>query len=1854
MSSRSEVNNPYGPDAQFDLDSVRHAAFIFFDQPEAVVTPLRADRDLAWFRVDAKQKPSAMIVLANEGLRSIDERLVREFELLRNTSCGSVVHPLGINHDRGRVALFLEWPGDRNLAQVVQERSETSTDLRSVLSVACEIAYSVLQVHDCNLIHGDIKPLNCFLTASGKVKLTGFGLAGQLVRDERGARPMEAIAGTLAYMAPEQTGRINRSPDARSDLYSLGVSLFELFTGRLPFSADDALEWAHRHVASEPPRPSDIKAGLPSQLDAIVLKLMAKDPDERYQTAKSVENDLRRCLAEWTATQDLERFAPARSDAIGPALSSAALYGRRDAIKTLLNVVDRMVKTGKSEFVLVSGPSGVGKSALIGETFHILAGRGILLAAGKFDQHKRGIPYATFAQAFGSLVRQVLSKGEAELGLWRTALADALHPNSQQLIDLIPELVHVIGQQPVPATSSLATARVRFHLAFREFLKVFATEEHPLVLFIDDLQWLDAATLDLLQSIVADSDLRHLLIIGAARDDDLDGIRPIQKMLGIANQNGGRVSKITLRDLRARDVAEFIENILSCSRERAAPLAELISEKTAGNPFFTGQFVRELVSDGSLFYDPKTSQWMWNISRIRTKSMTDNVAQLLATRIDRLPGETRNALGLLSLLGNAADEETAALAVGLSAQSFRATLQPAIDAGLVAVTDDRISFVHDQIQATAYASVRDHERSSAHLKIARMMLERTPAESLEGAIFDIISQIERGLGAVQPSEAAEVAALFLTAGRKAKAASAFSSAATYFEKGISLLGDERWTNHHELVFQLEVNLAECEVVIGRHNLAEKRLEALLIKANNFSDKAQAVCLTVFQSFTTGRSDRAVEIGSALLRGALADWPETATWADVQREYDEMHRRLRTAPIASLIDLPCATDPFITSIMSVMNELFPAAYAVDRHLMEMILLRMTNLSMEYGHSESSTVAYPALNMALGVQFGDYATAYAFGELARQLVDRNHSSRFRARVYSLFTGFATPWIKPFSYSAPLMAEAFRISCSTGDLAFAAYNTRNRLTHEFMAGLPLRHIQSQAEEAVAFATNVELGVPAERFFGQLQLVQKLRGTGGSTSTDFDGWALQEQDSPPGVAMMVCYHWVFQVIQHYLSEDFAAALAAVVRVDPIRWAMRSSIEEAEYEFYSGLTSAALADLDGISRRNDHLDALRRSHRRVNTWAENCSENFGCREVILGAELARLDGDGGKAGQLYEHAIGLANSDGTVQLEAIAAELAGRFYSEKGMQIAAQAYLRRAKECYVRWGCAAKVQLLDYRYYHLRDQRPAPSPGTIEMPIANLDVEAIGRASKVLSTEMVVGRLVEKLIRLAVQHAGAERGALLLLKRNELFVEAAASTKNGDLKTSLDSYLMSPSELPSSVFHYVLRSKAPIVLNDVSPTALNVTDEYLQRARPRSLLCIPIFNAAEVIGLLYVENRLAHDVFSADRIAVLDFLASQAGICLANGRLYSDLQRSEAWLREAQRLTRSGSFFWQNDADMLECSDEIHSICGFDGGPVTPERLRDRVHPADRRLFDDLRETDQSVSGEIDCELRLQMDDGTIKVARLVARARRAPERKGRRLCSLQDITEIQATQAALGKVRSELAHVSRTATLGVLTASITHEMSQPLLAIAANAETSEFMLSADPPDLEGARRMARRCQRDGKRAGETLKRVRSLFGDKARTIEPIDINDVLREVLALARNELQMNDVTVQTTFCRSLPAASGDRVQIQQVVLNLLLNALEAMKQTPATERNVVLTSGLGPDGTIQVDVRDNGTGIQLGMNEKLFEAFYTTKEQGMGVGLSVSRAIIESLGGILWASPNVDAGATFSFTLRQHREAGGQLH
>ena len=810
-------------------------------------------------------------------------RLTHEHGLKSYLDSAWALRPLELVRERGQTMLVVDYTGGEPLDRLVREPMEIGQFLR--LSVA--LSGAVGQLHGRGLIHKDIKPANVLVdSTTGRVRLTGFGIASRLPRERQAPEPPEFIAGTLAYMAPEQTGRVNRSIDSRSDLYSLGVTLYEMLTGSLPFTASDPMEWVHCHIARRPLAPCERLPNVPAALSAITMKLLSKTVEERYQTAAGVERDLMRCLSQWESRGSIDVFALGAQDTPDCLMIPERLYGRDREVDAILTAFDRIVAGGRPEMVLVSGYSGIGKSAVVNELHKPLVPPRGLFASGKFDQYKRDIPYATLAQAFQSLVRPLLSEGEDELRKWRDALREALDPNGLLIVDLVPELKHVIGEQPPVPELPPSEAQRRFQLVFRRFIGVFARPEHPLALFLDDLQWLDAATLDLLEDLLTRDDLRHLLLIGAYRDNEVSATHPLMRKVDAIRQAGAALEDIVLAPLGQDDLRQMLADSLHCEPGRAAPLAKLIHEKTTGNPFFAIQFISTLAEEGLLSFDYGEGCWAWDLNRIYAKGYTDNVVQLMVGKLNRLPVETQEALKLFACMGNSAEFDMLAMAYEKSIEELHQHLWEAVRAGLIFRSDDSYRFLHDRVQEAAYSLIPQQLRSAAHLRIGMLLAAHTPAAKRDEAIFEIVNQLNRGSHLLTSVEDRErVADLNLIAGRRAKVSTAYASALKYLGAGRALLTEETWERNYPLIFWTEYLMAECELLTADKVAAENRLAQLPQRANNRHDFCIATRLRLTLYTTLDRCDRAVDVFLEWLRSQDTAWSNRPTRDDVLSEYE---------------------------------------------------------------------------------------------------------------------------------------------------------------------------------------------------------------------------------------------------------------------------------------------------------------------------------------------------------------------------------------------------------------------------------------------------------------------------------------------------------------------------------------------------------------------------------------------------------------------------------------------------------------------------------------------------------------------------------------------------------------------------------------------------------------------------------------------------------------------------------------------------------------------------------------------------------------------------------------------------------
>jgi predicted ATPase/signal transduction histidine kinase len=1704
----------------------------------SVFETLRDDGEFVLRRTGMEGLPTLLLAPASDqpALESL-KRLEREYLLRDELDPTWAVRPRALTREHGRLTLLLDDPGGELLVRLIGKPWDVTPFLRVAISGAIGLG----RLHRQGLVHKDVKPANMLVNRlTGEVWLTGFGFTLRLPRERQAPEPPAVIAGTLAYMAPEQTGRMNRSIDARSDLYACGVTLYEMLTGTLPFLASEPMEWIHCHIARQPEPPAERVHGIPSSISAIVLKLLSKNAEDRYQTAAGLEADLRQCLAEWESRGAIDPFPLGAHDASDRLLIPEKLYGREPEVATLFAAFDRVVASGIPELVMVSGYSGVGKSAVVQELHRALVPPRGLFASGKFDQYKRSIPYATLAQAFRSLLLPILSQRAADLVTWRDAIQQALGTNGQLIVNLIPELELIIGKQPLVADLPPRDTHHRFQMVFRRFLSVFARKEHPLALFLDDLQWLDAATLDLLEYLVTEPEVKNLLLIGAYRDNEVSSSHPLMRTLEAIRRADARVHDIVLSPLALDDVVRLVAETVHCEREDARPLAQLVYEKTAGNPFFAIQFITGLAGEGLIAFDPGAAAWTWDVPCIRAKGYTDNVVDLMLGKLNRLPATTQEAVKQLACLGYRAETATLSLMHGASEEETHAALWEAVRAGLVFRLEGAYTFLHDRVQEAAYALIPDGERAAVHLRIGRLLAAHTPPERLEEAIFEIVNQLNRAAALITaPEERERVAELNLIAGRRAKTSTAYASALNYFAASGALLAEDRWERRRELTFALELHRAECEFLTAELTAAEERLTLLSSRAANTVEQATVACLRMDLYTTLAQSDRALTVCFDYLRHLGVAWSPHPTEEEARQEYERIWSQLGTRPIEELIELPVMTDLASLATLDVLTKLVPPALFTDANLLALAICRMVNLSLGHGNTDGSCFAYVWLGMIAGPHFGDYKAGLRFGRLGYELVEKRGLKRFQAATYMCFGHGIMPWTENFRACCDLLRRTFDAANKIGDLTFAAYSCNALNTDLLAAGDALGEVQREAEHGLAFAQQVRFGLVVDVITAQLGLIRTLRGLtprfGSFDDGQFDERRFERHlASAPVLALPECWYWVRKLQARFFAGDYAAAVDAAVNAQRLLWTSPSLFETAEYHFYGALAHAASWNSASPDQRPQHFEALAAHHRQLEVWAENCPENFANRAALVGAEIARLEGRALDAEHLYEQAIRLAREQGFFQNEGLANERAAQFYAARGFETIAHAYLRHARYCYLRWGAEGKVRQLDQTHPHLREE-PGPQRLTTTMgaPVEHLDLATVVKMSQVVFGEIVLEQLIDVLMTIAVEHAGAERGLLILLRGDALQIEAEATTARDGVEVRPRQTGVTPLALPESILHYVIRTQESVILDDASVENLFSTDEYTRQNHLRSVLCLPLVKQAKPIGVLYLENNLTPHVFTPERIVVLKLLASQAAISLENARLYSDLR---------------------------------------------------------------------------------------------------------------QENSERQRAEDALLHTQAELAHVNRVATLGELTASIAHEVNQPLAAVVNNASACLRWLAAH--NLEEARQSAALVIADGHRAGEIVGRIRALVKKAPLQKEWLDINDTIREVIALIRSEVHRNGIALETQVSDDVhyaPLILADRIQLQQVLLNLIINAIEAMSGGDDGPRELLVCSGTDESRGVLVAVRDSGPGLDPQSLERLFDAFYTTKPHGLGMGLAISRSIIEAHGGRLWATANEGRGATFQFTL-----------
>ncbi|OJT25735.1 histidine kinase [Archangium sp. Cb G35] len=1699
------------------------------------------------------------------------------------------VHTCELVQDRP--LLLLEEVEGEPLSKRVGQRLE----ITRFLSLAISLASTLGEIHRRGVIHKDLKPSNLILTPEGEGRIIDFGSATLQRVEHVDSGLHHAIEGTLAYMSPEQTGRMNRAVDYRTDFYSLGVTFYELLTGVLPFQAQDALGWFHAHLALRARPPHELVESVPPSLSAIVMKLLAKVAEERYQGADGLKADLELCR-ERLLRGERDVFPLGEHDFPHHFQMPQRLYGREAAVATLFERFARTARGGRPELMLVSGYSGIGKSAVVHELHRPVVERRGFFLRGKFDQFQRDIPYAMLAQTIRGLVQQLLAGTDAELAKWRERLLAAWEGQGQVLVDLVPQLELVVGRQPAVPELPPAEAQHRFHRVFQRFLGAFSSAGHPLVLFLDDLQWADLASLRLIQHLltgpevtgpeVTGPEVPPVLWVGAYRDNEVSPSHPLMLMLDEVRKTGAPVTELRLEPLSRGQLQQLVADALpGAGEDIVAPLSAVVLEKTGGNPFFLIQFMLTLHQDG-LVTRTAEGQWRWDAGGVRARGYSDNVVDFMVGRLRLLPEQTQHLLRLAACVGNVFPLQMLALVSGLTPDEVEYGLEPALQEGLVARGGmEEFRFLHDRIQQAAQELIPVQERNAVHLRIGRLLLERLTPEALREKLFDVVGHLNAGLELLTtPEERLRVARLNAEAGWKAKRSTAHRSAIAYFTTAFELIPGDPWTTDPAFAFKLRMDQATSEFMSGNTAAALALAGVLLSRARTATDIAAVHRLRSDLHLAAGEIHASI---SCLLEGLerlgmpMALHP---SWEEVVAANDEVWALMGERSIASLVELPLVEDPDLKAVLGILGALFTPALFTDEHLLTLTLSRLVALSLRHGNSEAAVHGYSWYGLVLGPAFKKYREGYAFGELACALVERHDLAAARGMaLYSM--ELINYWTRPISRSLELIRGAFHHALQGGDFQVACYCCNHIVTDCLALGYSLDDVYAESVARFDFAHRAGYQDVREVIRFTRAYIQQLRGHTRSFSTlsgeEFDEEAFEAGLTPERMSTLRCWYWTLKMQSRFMCGAYEEAREAGDKAAGLAWSSLGHIQLLDFHLYRGLTLAACVPGAAPEERGRWLEEIQRHQQQLAEWASHCPENFLAPERMVFAELARVTGRSEEAARAYEDAVHSAREHGFTQNVALASELAAEFWRGRRFATIADAYARSAREAYLRWGALGKVKHLEGRW---PDLVSAVGSSQVEHSTGSTQIDALTvvKAQQAISGEIVQERLVTTLMRVAIENAGARRGALLLERGDELRVMALCGVSPGESLVQPEEG--TSQELPWTLISYVKRTREHVLIGDATRAHAFPADEYLTRGKARSVLCLPLLRQEHLYGVLYLENELVTEAFTPERLALLGHLASQAVISMENARLYAEVQHAEAALRHAN--------------DELEARVE--------------ERTRE-LREAQARLVDTAR-----VVGMSEVASNVLHNVGNVLTSAVVNLEVLRQTVAGSRLTRLKQVSGlIEENRGQLGDFFTRDARGLR--------------MPDYFAAL------TEELLTEQAKVRDGLTEMGWHVEHI-----RSIVQVQQNYAKTVLIIDECELSDLVDDALRIQMPALERHGVSV-TREVKDSRRVRVDKHKVLQILINLISNAKYALDGVPAGERRMLVRLHL-EGGMARIQVVDSGVGIPHGIRERLFSHGFTTRRDGHGFGLHSSALAAQLLGGhLLLESEGPGKGATATLEL-----------
>ncbi|MEG5028178.1 AAA family ATPase [Microcoleus sp. AT8-B1] len=1768
-------------------------------------------RTLVYRAIRETDQLPVVIKLLNRDYPSFSELLQfrNQYTIAKNLSLPGVVEPYNLESYRHSYALVMEDFGGISLRDYAQEHSLT---LAEVLEIAIQITDILDALYRNRVIHKDIKPANILIHPETKqIKLIDFSIASLLPRETQEIQNPNVLEGTLAYISPEQTGRMNRGIDYRTDFYSLGVTFYELLTGKLPFECEDPMELVHCHIAKQPPAINSKE--IPQVVSDIVMKLMAKNAEKRYQSALGLKHDLERCLQQCQETGKIETFELGRRDVCDRFLIPEKLYGRETEVKTLLSAFDR-VASGTSELMLVAGFSGIGKTAVVNEVHKpIVRQRGYFIK-GKFDQFNRNIPFSAFVQAFRDFMAQLLSESDAKLKAWKNKILEAVGENGQVIIEIIPELEKIIGQQPAALELSGTAAQNRFNLLFQKFTKVFTSLEHPFVMFLDDLQWADSASLKLMQVLMGDTG--HLLLIGAYRDNEVHPAHPLMLTLSEIQKTPATINRITLAALNKVTVNQLVADTLKCTESLAWTLSGLIYQKTQGNPFFATQFIKALHQDELIYFNWEEGCWQCDIAQVNQLVFTDDIVSFMALQLEKLPTSTQQVLQLAACIGNQFDLATLAMVSEQSQTEVAASLWKALQEGLILAQSEvykfyvgeeyqlldpenseivAYRFLHDRVQQAAYSLIPADEKQTVHLKIGQLILSNTLESNREERIFEIVSQLNVAAESiVQSAERQRLAQFNLMASRKAKAAIAYTAACKYAEVGIGLLTQNSWQHQYELTLALYQVATETAYLSG--DLEKMAANARLVLKHAKSPLDQISVYEVkIEAFTAqGHFTQAIAAALAILKQLGVELPAAPTQEDVAAAFSTVSDAIGERLPGELLNLSEARDVNILAAARILTSAAPGAYLSQPLLYLLVILKKVYLSIVYGNESTSTFCYASYGILMCGVLGKVELGYEFGQLALDLLSRYPNSELKGKTLSLVYVYTRHWKMHLRETLQPLQMAYCSCLDVGDLAFAGYSAYNYGFYSYFAGQNLTQLEPEVAGYCESLKHLKQNLTLTYSQLNRQILLNLMGDADNVVV-LSGAAYNEQHQLPlhettgdrtGLALL----WINKLIVSYLFSEFEEAVEQAGQARQYLDAVLAFLYVPIFHFYESLVQLAWFGQFSDPEEQQMKECVAANQEKLKYWATYAPMNFLHKFHLVEAERERVQGNKAEALELYDRAIAGAKENEYLQEEALANELAAKFYLDWGKEKVAASYMQESYYCYARWGAKAKVEHLEQSYPQLLHPilnqpklrfNPLETLVTISQSshisttsstsISDaLDFASIVQAAQALSSKIHIDELLDTLNQIILKTSGAETCALLLPHRDEWQIRAITHINpDNELPTTLlQTQSIDGSEMiPLKLVYYVKHTLETVVIEGGKTDIPGLMNDCTLQYHSQSMLCTPIIDRGNLVAILYLEHSSTKGVFTRDRLLILNFLCTQAAISLENARLYQQAQdyahqveQSQLQLVQSEKMSALGNL-------VAGVAHEINNPVGFISG---------NIHEA---------------------------------------------------IAAVKDITEyLQLYQEKFPSPGEEI-----------------EEKAEEL--------DIEYLLEDLPKMLHS---MQVGCDR--------IQGISTSLRTFSRTDKDykvsFNIHDGINSTILILKHRLKANEQRPAIEVVKeygNLPSVDCFPGQLNQVFMNILANAIDALEESnrePSLDRIktpahcITIRTERQSSKWVSIRIYDNGTGIADEIKCHIFDHLFTTKGvgKGTGLGLAIARQIVvEKHGGKIEVNSVLGEGTEFTILL-----------